>query len=97
LLSTNTDHCRELNATVEQLKSTGTYKQANLLVPRPPVITHPTHPKMISKGKNRIDPEHLLTYRTRKHVKESTGAGIDIVELKVEKRGRSMSHDGSIH
>jgi hypothetical protein len=42
---------------------------------------------MISKGKNRINPEHLFTYRTRKHVKESIGAGIDIVQLKVENVG----------
>jgi hypothetical protein len=52
---------------------------------------------MISRVKNRISPEHLFTYRTRKHVKESTGAGHDIVILKVEKGGRSISHDGSIH
>ncbi|KIM76468.1 hypothetical protein PILCRDRAFT_826242 [Piloderma croceum F 1598] len=63
---------------VERLKSTGTYKQANLPVPRPSVMTYPTHPRMISKGKNRINPDHLFTYRTRKHVKGSTGGGIDI-------------------
>jgi hypothetical protein len=79
------------------LKSTGTYKQANVPVPRPSVMTHPTHSRMISRVKNRISPEHLFTYRTRKHVKESTGAGHDIVILKVEKGGRSISHDGSIH
>jgi hypothetical protein len=60
-------------------------------------MIHPTHPRIISKGKNKINPEHLFTYQTRKHIKESTGAGIDIVQLKVEKSGRSMNHDRSIH
>jgi hypothetical protein len=39
---------------------------------------------MISKGKNRINPEDMFTYQSRKHVKESNSAGIDIVKLKME-------------
>ncbi|KAI0256724.1 hypothetical protein BJV78DRAFT_1166506, partial [Lactifluus subvellereus] len=48
-------------------------KQASMPVPGPSVMIYPTHPR-ISKGKNRINPDHSFTYQTRKFVEESTCA-----------------------
>jgi hypothetical protein len=44
-----------------------------------------TLPKMISKRMNKLNPDHLFTYQTRKLVHESTGAGIDIAQLEIER------------
>ena len=60
-------------------------------------MTRSIYPRMILKGRNKINPDHLFTYRARKNVKENTGASVDIVELKVDKSGKSMSQYGSIH
>jgi hypothetical protein len=54
-------------------------------------------PKMMSKIMNKLNPDYMFTYQTRKLVHKSTGAGIDIVPLEIERCGRSMSQDGTIN